>query len=78
MENPKKISNVPNKLIRYFFIAFIGTLTFILLQSDTFKEFLYKYFTTNPNTILIIQCLILFTILYISNQLVIRQCWIFV
>lgn len=68
-----KHRNLPNKLLRYFFIPFIGTTTFILIQNDSWT----KAYLDSNGIMLLIHCLILFLILYICNIIFIKQCFHF-
>jgi hypothetical protein len=71
----KKYQNVPNKILRYFFVAVIVTITFIILISPLFYATCNKYITDRPSMIFLIQIALIFTITYIATQILIRQCF---
>lgn len=71
----EKHRNVPNKILRYFFIAVIVTITFIICISPLFHETMVKYVTDKPSMIFLIQIAIIFTVTYIATQVLIRQCF---
>jgi hypothetical protein len=74
MESPKKYKSNSNKLLRYFATAFIGSLIYLSFHIPIVNIW-FQTKIKNQTTILIIQTLILFTGIYITNQIIFRHCF---
>ena len=72
---PQKVRNSFNKFLRYFAVAVVAACVYIFFQLTPIKKTMKKIFH-HDLTILIIEVTIIFTIVYITNQLVLRQCYI--
>ena len=69
-----KHRNFPNKILRYFGVAIIAVITYLILESNTVNQLFIKYIN-NPLTIVFVKAIILFTVVYMTNQIILRQCY---
>ena len=71
----KKNKSITNKLLRYFAVASIAALTYILLETTSINKW-FQIYISNRSTIIITKALIIFTTVYIVNQIVMRYCFL--
>lgn len=71
----KKNKSTANKLLRYFAVASIAALIYLILELPSVNKWLEVYIS-NKSTIIIIKAMVIFTTVYIVNQIVLRNCFL--